>query len=150
MPEINLTISRGYLTVCEGQHMNSFTSAAACLLNLIYGQGILQDTARLWVELWFLTPHSFWEEKSDPTHWILQYWYWLSLIFVHLNHQRSFQEQRQQTLERRSSRINLIGMLQLPAVQVFAKILKYLQTNFKKFLLETYTSQTTRKKISMS
>lgn len=41
-------------------------------------------------------------------------------------------------------------MLQLPAVQEFAKILKYLQTNFKKFLLETYTSQTTRKKVSMS
>lgn len=40
-------------------------------------------------------------------------------------------------------------MLQLPAVQEFAKILKYLQTNLKKFLLETYTSQATRKKISM-
>lgn len=35
--------------------MNSFTSAAASLLNHIYGQGILQDTASLWVELWFLT-----------------------------------------------------------------------------------------------
>lgn len=31
MPEISLTISRGYLTICKGQHMNSFTAAAASL-----------------------------------------------------------------------------------------------------------------------
>lgn len=126
--------------------MNSFTSAAAAsLLNHIYGQGILQDTA----SLWFLTLHSFWQvwptESCNTGHWPQ----------CHLcpskppeilpraeaaGHWKDVQ-----------SRINLIGMLQLPAVQGFAKILKYLQTNLKKkFLLETCTSQTTRTKISMS
>lgn len=75
--------------------MNSFILAATSLLNYLYSQGIVQDISRLWVEV------------SDPSQ-LLRREVWLgilnlaiilvidvNLISVHLNHERSFQEEKE-------------------------------------------------------
>lgn len=126
------------LTICEGQHTNSFTSAAASCWHSWAFCGTQPASGY---------SSDFWPRHPEPCnigHWSQSH---LCALKSPEILPRAEVAQRWKGVQARSS---LIGVLQLPAVQKFAKILKYLQTNLKKFLLETYTSQATREKISMS
>jgi len=69
--------------------------ATASLLNYIYSQGILQDVLSLWVRAMLSDPSQLPRREVWPGIWNLAIILVidLNLIFVHLNHKRSFQEQ---------------------------------------------------------